>query len=212
MAVERAGLERVTGPGDGRRRRKPAAERRAEIVAATVAILADEGLHSWTTAELAGRVGVSEATLFRHFSSKSEILSAALQHESRALRHHVAEYRGEGPAWDRLVGLVLDVTAFLQQAGGGPLVILSGQATQVSPETRHEVMLTRNLLRSRLAEFFRQAAADCERAHPVHPLLFADLALAIIHSTGLRWMIDRDFPLQREAAAMIGVLKVCVED
>jgi len=196
---------------DGRRRRKSAAERRAEIVAATVAILADEGLHAWTTAELADRVGVSEATLFRHFSSKSEILSAALEHESRTLRHRVAQYRGEGKAWDRLVGLVLDVTAFLQQTGGGPLVILSGQINQVSPETQQEVTLTRNLLRSRLAEFFRQAAADCEGRRPVHPLLFADLALAVIHSTGLRWMVDREFPLQREAAAMLGVLKVCVE-
>ena len=197
--------------GDGRRRRKSAAERRAEIVAATVGILADEGLHAWTTAELAERVGVSEATLFRHFSSKSEILSAALEHESRALRHRVAQYQGEGTAWDRLVGLVLDVTAFLQQAGGGPLVILSGQMNQVSAETQQEVALTRNLLRSRLAEFFRRAAAECGGKRPVHPLLFADLALAVIHSTGLRWMVDRDFPLQREAAALLGVLKVCVE-
>lgn len=212
MSVDGTRVGRSDGTDLGKRRRKSAAERRAEIVAATVSILADEGLHAWTTAALARRVGVSEATLFRHFSSKTEILSAALEHEARALRHRVAQYRGDGSAWDRLVGMVLDVTQFLQETGGGPLVVLSGQASRVSPDTRQEVTLTRNLLRSRLAEFFRQAAAECNGRRPVHPLLFADLALAIIHSVGLRWMVDRDFPLQREAGAMLGVLKACVED
>lgn len=212
MSVDGTRLGRGDGSGVGKRRRKSGPERRAEIVAATVSILADEGLHAWTTAALAQRVGVSEATLFRHFSSKTEILSAALEHEARALRHRVARYQGEGSAWDRLVGLVLDVTHFLQATGGGPLVVLSGQASRVSPETRQEVTLTRNLLRSRLAEFFRQAVTECDGRRPIHPLLFADLAVAIIHSTGLRWMADRDFPLQREAGAMLGVLKACVED
>lgn len=206
---------RATSEAEGlspsKRRRKSAAERRAEIVSATVRILAEEGLDAWTTAALADRVGVSEATLFRHFASKTEILSAALEHESRALRHRVAKYQGTGAAWDQLVGLVLSVTHFLEEMGGGPLVILGGQASRVSPETRQEVTLTRNLLRSRLADFFREAAAECDGKRPIHPLLFADLAIAIIHSAGLRWMMDRDFPLHREAAAMVGVLKVCVE-
>jgi hypothetical protein len=34
----------------------------------------------------------------------------------------------------------------------------------------------------------------------------------VIHSTGLRWLMsDREYPMQRQAAAMLNVLRTCLE-
>jgi AcrR family transcriptional regulator len=193
---------------EGARNYRPHAERRAEIISATVAILAEQGLHAWKTAELARRVGVSEPTLFRHFKDKEEILTAAIQQETRLLRERVAGYEGAGTAWERAQGLVLSVLDFLVETGGGPLVIVTGQLIRISPAIRRDVVKTMQQLRGRLTALFREALDEAADPAAPDPAVLADLAIAVIQSTGLRWiMSDRQFPLLATAEAMLGVVR-----
>jgi AcrR family transcriptional regulator len=197
--------------GERPRLHKSRSERRAEIVEATLAIIAENGVHAWTTSALAQRVGVSEATLFRHFASKDEILSEAVRQMAEALRQRVADFRGNGGPWEELLGLVMSVLSFLEEAGGAPLLILSGQALRISADSRQEVDATRDLLRWRLSQLFRQCGCTGQD-HLTRPDLLADMAIAVIHSTGLRWvMSDRRYPLHCQAAAMLMLLRRCVE-
>jgi AcrR family transcriptional regulator len=194
-----------------RRRHKSRAERRAQILEATLAIIAEEGFHAWTSAALARRVGVSEATLFRHFASKEEMLSEAVRYQAETLRQRVADFRGNGGPWEQLLGLVMSVLSFLEDAGGAPLLILSGQATQISADSCREVEATRELLRWRLSQLFRQCGCTGQD-HLARPDLLADMTIAVIHSTGLRWLMsDGQYPLHCQAAAMLMLLRRCIE-
>lgn len=58
---------RMTGP-----------ERRQDIIARTLEVIAEHGLQGATTARIAAAVGVSEKTLYAHFASKRDLLVAAL--------------------------------------------------------------------------------------------------------------------------------------
>ena len=58
---------RLTGP-----------ERKRQIVETTMALVGKYGIQGTTTSRIAAAVGVSEAALYRHFTSRSEILLAAL--------------------------------------------------------------------------------------------------------------------------------------
>jgi len=60
--------------------RKPAAERREEILGAVCRIIGERGLSSLTTTVLAGEVGVTSGALFRHFASRDEILGGAVRY------------------------------------------------------------------------------------------------------------------------------------
>lgn len=121
--------------GDGSRRTyKSREERRAEIVRATLAILASEGLHALTTSTLAARVGVSEATLFKHFDSKAEILAEALRRQAAELRDRIEAFESEAAPCRRATVLVRHVLAYLVERDGGPLVILLGHASCCSQE------------------------------------------------------------------------------
>lgn len=57
----------------------PSAERRASIVAAARAVFARYGLEGARTQQIAKAAGISEALLFRHFSSKVQIYRAVLR-------------------------------------------------------------------------------------------------------------------------------------
>jgi AcrR family transcriptional regulator len=58
--------------------RLPAAERRAAILAAAEAAFADAGF-ALTTRELAARLGVTQALLYKYFRSKKELIGEVLQ-------------------------------------------------------------------------------------------------------------------------------------
>jgi len=60
------------------RTRKPAAERRQEIVKAVLRIIGERGLTSLTTSTVAEEVGVTSGALFRHFTSLDAILQEAV--------------------------------------------------------------------------------------------------------------------------------------
>lgn len=59
-----------------RRPRRPAAERRAQILAAARTLFAERGFHAATTRELAAAADVNDALLYRYFPDKQAILDA----------------------------------------------------------------------------------------------------------------------------------------
>ena len=58
-------------------------ERRRVIVEAAVALFSQKGFRGTTTKEIAAASGCSEATIFKHFSTKDELYSAILEAKSR---------------------------------------------------------------------------------------------------------------------------------
>jgi AcrR family transcriptional regulator len=59
--------------------RKSQAERREEIIDAALLILGEHGVDGMTMARIAEAVGITPGALYRHFSSRDEILAAAVE-------------------------------------------------------------------------------------------------------------------------------------
>jgi AcrR family transcriptional regulator len=60
--------------------RVPAEDRRLQIIDVARELFASRGYEGTTTRELAEKIGINEALLFRHFPSKEELYWAVLQH------------------------------------------------------------------------------------------------------------------------------------
>ncbi len=61
-----------------KRTRVPGSIRRRQIAEATIRVVARTGVRGASTAKIAEEVGVSEATLYRHFASREEMILAAV--------------------------------------------------------------------------------------------------------------------------------------
>jgi AcrR family transcriptional regulator len=57
--------------------------RKERLIITTIEIIDELGIQGLSTREIARRQGVSEATLFRHYKSKNELLSAVLDYFSQ---------------------------------------------------------------------------------------------------------------------------------
>jgi AcrR family transcriptional regulator len=69
----------TTAPGQdlpARRPRRPAAERRQQILAAARALFAERGYHATTTRDLAAAADINDALIYRYFPGKQAILAA----------------------------------------------------------------------------------------------------------------------------------------
>lgn len=212
MTKKRRGARRPQARGP-RRQYKPREERREEILAVTLSILAEEGLHAWTTRAVAERIGVSEATIFRHFESKEEILTEAVRQQIRAMRQRAETYEGTGDAWERAGGLVLHILDFVESTGGAPLIVLTGQAVRIQPSLRQEAMKTIGTIRGKLAGLFAEAIRKARPRREVDSSVLADLAIAVGQSAGLRWLISgRRHPLKGRAAEMLRALRHILDE
>ncbi|GHE75999.1 hypothetical protein GCM10014715_33530 [Streptomyces spiralis] len=67
------------------RKRLPAAERRATILAAATEVFSETGYQRGKVSEIARRVGVSEPVVFQNFGSKSALYRAVLDHVTQTV-------------------------------------------------------------------------------------------------------------------------------
>ncbi|WP_306187274.1 MULTISPECIES: TetR/AcrR family transcriptional regulator [unclassified Streptomyces] len=67
------------------RKRLPAAERRATILAAATEVFSETGYQRGKVSEIARRVGVSEPVVFQNFGTKSALFRAVLDHAAQAV-------------------------------------------------------------------------------------------------------------------------------
>jgi len=83
------------------------AERKAQILRATCAVIADAGIHDLRLTDVARRAGVSSGTIHYYFDSKQALLHAAFEHNFRhSLERRAVVLSGGGNPLDLLARLV----------------------------------------------------------------------------------------------------------
>lgn len=88
-------------------KRLQAAERRASILAVAKVLFADKGYHGVSVDEIASRLAVSPAVLYRHFTSKQDLYEAVLS-EIACTRENYVDVVVRGP--DDFGGLLARMT------------------------------------------------------------------------------------------------------
>jgi AcrR family transcriptional regulator len=97
--------------------RADAARNRARIVAAAVEVFAERGLEA-STAEIAQRAGVGEATLFRRFPTKDDLIAAIVAEQMEESIEIAAECLEEDDPWRGIERFLYEMTARSNQDRG----------------------------------------------------------------------------------------------
>ena len=154
-----------------RRGRPPSSRSRNAAIASTVELLAQIGYGRLTTAAVAGRAGVSTATLYRHWESKDALVTDALASLVAEIR--VPDY---GDVRADLLSLMRDAVRLYSTSVAAPA--LRGVTTEMAnnPELRdtiHERFL--DARRTALREVLQRGVARGELVGAVDYELALDL-------------------------------------
>ncbi len=167
------------------------AQRRIEILDAALDVFAQSGYRAGSLREIAAQVGISEAGLLHHFSSKSTLLTAVLDHRDDLAGQAVTFDPEDGP------GTLRDLVALARDNAANPGVVelyctLSAEATSAD-HPAHQYFVDRyRLLRDNMSAAF----ADLERRGCLAPGVTVPSAtassIALWDGLQVQWLLERD--------------------
>lgn len=179
--LETAGTERVRRRA-GRPRSRPAsgarAAPRAEILDAAAGLFVSQGIAATTTRQIAGRVGIRQASLYYYFAGKDEILLELLTQSVRPSLRVAAELESscrDDPAAG-LYTLALTDVATLTQAPHNIAILY------LTPEVQAEEFASFRAERAQLQAVYGRLGQAASAGHGMDQPLIATLLMQLVES------------------------------
>ncbi|KVW97285.1 nucleoid occlusion factor SlmA [Thiobacillus denitrificans] len=137
--------------------RKPG-ERRLQILQTLAAMLQEPKPEKITTAALAARVGVSEAALYRHFSSKAQMYEGLIEFIEQTLLGLIARITADTPSPAAQIEAILGMLLSFAEKNPGMTRVLIGDALVHENERLQKRI---NQLHDRIEAQLRQCLRFC---------------------------------------------------
>ena len=190
------------------RTRKSSKERKAEIVAATIRLAGKIGPDRLTTLALAKEVGISEAGIFRHFSTKGEIWEAVADHIGSLLQaKSVLSDNDERSPVDQLRNFVIEHLTFIEATPAIPAILFS---RELHAENDHLRSFFAGLISRRQVHFSSLITTEIDAGNfreDLDPDDAAILILALVQGTAMRWSLNAgSFDLVEEGRRLLELL------
>lgn len=187
-------------------KRKPAEDRRAEIVETTLRLLTVTPVERLSTARIAEEVGVTQAAIFRHFRTKDALWGAVLEAvEARALRAWDDAAADQAAPLARLRAILRAQLSLIAAIPAIPVLIFNSGRIDAETAIRPVHLRVMKGLRNRVLEQLRAAETAGDIAAPP-PEDGVDLFLGLIQGTVLRWRLsDGGFDLVAEGMRLVEI-------
>lgn len=187
--------------------RKPAEDRKAEIVGALLRLADRIGPDRLTTNDIAREIGITQAAIFRHFPTKAELWLAVA--EVVALRLEAAWLQALADAatpQDRLRALIATQLRQIETCPALPAILHSRElnAENAALRDRFRGLLLR--FQGHLAETIDDMAAAGAIGSAVRSPDAAVLLTSLVQGVAIRWSLgSRGFALQTEGLRLFEV-------
>ncbi len=165
------------------------------LLDAAARVFAQSGLEGATTREIAREAGVNEVTLFRHFQSKENLLTAVLQRTFAAQEETWQASRAEGNPAERAAepedfraGLRHYARGYVERLQSN-ILLLRTLIGEIHRHVEHEKQVVRGIfgpLKAELVAMIRAARARGVVRADVDPVIAADLLGGMIFTEVLR--------------------------
>ncbi|WP_069998515.1 TetR/AcrR family transcriptional regulator [Cellulosilyticum sp. I15G10I2] len=184
--------------------------RKISIVLATVDVINEYGINGLSTREVAKRVGISEAAIFKHFKSKSDLLYAVLDHFSHYDIDVIASIRSK--KLDPIEAIVCFIDTYAAYYENYPAITA---LTQNNDVLRYDPNLSekiQDILFSRtdfIAQMLKQAQCNGKIKADLDSEDIAVMIMGIAREWCLNWRLrDYSFSLRER---MLASLKIVLE-
>lgn len=187
--------------------RKPAEERKAEIVETTIRLAADIGPDRLTTDRLAKEIGISQAAIFRHFSNKSAIWEAVGRNICERMGKTIHQKKDVLSPGELLRSMVIGQLNFINRTPAVPAILFSRELHAENELLRLFFAKMMEQRHKKLAEVIANAKENGEFSESLDEEDAAYLILALIQGLAMRWSLNaRKFDLAREGERLLDLL------
>lgn len=195
---------------DNTRKRKSAADRRAEIIETVIALSADIGPDRVTTQHLADRVGVTQPAIFRHFSTKSEIwdaVSARIAENVTEAAKPKADQTGTHLSNDTIHAHLGRYFKLVHQRPSVPSILHSRELQAGNEALRLRFQTLMHNRRTWIADLVHRGQKDGHHRADLRAKDIANLILNAVQGLSMQWTLEnRGFDLITEGGRLTDTL------
>jgi len=183
-------------------KRKSHSERRTEIAETALCLAAEIGVGTVTTQAIADRMGVSQATVFRHFSSRDEVFREAFVQAKKHMfisQNPIFEDKTT-PGATRLKNLITAHLAVIDENRGVPALLFSDRLHQNDPVLKADIRTSMKGYAGRITDLIGEGIVDGSIKADVDPNVLGQAVVTMIQGLLLRWSLyDYGFDLKPQA-------------
>lgn len=151
--------------------RKPG-ERRLQILQTLAAMLQEPQPEKITTAALAARIGVSEAALYRHFSSKAQMYEGLIEFIEQTLFGLIARITVDTPApLDQVEAILVMLLNFAEKNPGMTRVLIGDALVHENERLQKRINQLHDRIEAQLRQCLRFDTALSDRSASLANLL-----------------------------------------
>lgn len=188
------------------RKRPRPGERRLQILQTLAAMLEAPGAERVTTAGLAGRIGVSEAALYRHFASKAQMFEALIDFVDQSVVGLIRQVTDREPAGANQAARIVALLLQFAEKNPGMCRVMTGDALVLEHERLQERI---NLLFDKIEAQLRQSFKDVASGTPaVDAQIVASVLVAFMQGRLQRFVRSgfKRLPSEQLQAALARIL------
>lgn len=176
-------------------------DRRAQIVTATLRLLASTPLTEISTRQIARRLKLSQPALFRHFRSRDAILLAVVAHARERIEAELlAVLRGSSDPQALIVAVGQAIARQAEAMPGLPRLLFA-EASGAEGALRGALVALTAAPRAMFAELLRQGQREGRIDPGADPEQVARALLALLQGAALQSLLQRPAVLEGEVAA-----------
>jgi len=188
-------------------RRKPAGDRKTEIIEALLGLADQIGPDRLTTNDIAREVGVTQAAIFRHFPTKAELWSGAGEVIAERLQDAwAAALAAPHTPQGRLRALIAAQLHQIETCPALPAILHSRELNVDNADLRERFRGLLMQYQGHLVASLEGMIADGSMAPQVRPADAAVLLTSLVQGIAIRWSLgSRGFALQHEGLRLLDV-------
>ncbi|MEC4686447.1 MAG: TetR/AcrR family transcriptional regulator [Nitrospirota bacterium] len=163
--------------------------RRTQIVQAALRIIGSRGLGALTTAAIAKEVGISEATLYRHFKNKEEILNVMTEQIGAGLEENLKTVTAGSPV-ARLKEIYRLHFEYIEKNDGIPRLVFSEELHMRLPHIRKKLLEKVTAYSCKLSEIIKKGQKDGLIKEGVNSQAASMILIGMVQVTTLKWSLS----------------------
>ncbi|PHS77920.1 MAG: TetR family transcriptional regulator [Robiginitomaculum sp.] len=170
--------------------RKTGDERRAEIIQSSLELASEVGIAKVSTQAIADRVGIAQATVFRHFKTRNDIFRAVLDFVAgNVFKALEGQMLSDKPADVRLETFIRRHLAMVSKMKGVPRILFSDRLHAEDPELKKSVQRIITKLTVNIGQLIQDGIKEGVFDKNVNPDQMARMVVTLVQGSVVRWSI-----------------------
>ncbi len=188
-------------------------ERQMQIVRAAIGVIARQGYEKLTTKNLAKSLGVSEATLYKHFSSKKELISMILCYFQYVSCQVIEQIKSQDiPPIQRIRRFAMNRYELFTREPDLAMVMFSEELFKNDHSFEAEMMSIMSIHRDEVIGYVMQGQRDGQIRAELNPMHIFRIIVGSMRLLVTQWNFSHHaFDLIEEGKAQLNTIVALIE-